>query len=175
MITYPPHRPTSLATIGSEWRSETGHLTLSFLPTILAYLPWVQGIINITQEPALSFFKSFPWKCSTPLNGPANVVAVMFWTAALLQDKLGSARSFSADFWAQRCRGREHQPIRARWKSLTHFYYYFFLPLGADGFSSVTLLASRPSHLTPSLSLYSSLTCLLMDRGWEKEVKVMSN
>lgn len=106
----------------SEWRSETGHLTLSSLPTILAYLPRGQGIINITQEPALSFFKSFPWKCSTPLNGPANAVAVMFWTAALLQDKLCSARSLSADFLAQRLRGCERQPVMARWKSLINFF-----------------------------------------------------
>lgn len=109
-ITCWPPSSTRLATASSEWRSETGHFTLSFLPTILAYLPRVQGIINITQEPALSFFKSFPWKCSTPLNGPANAVAVMFWTAALLQDKLCSARSLSADFLAQRLRGRERQP-----------------------------------------------------------------
>lgn len=87
---------------------------MSSLPTILAYLPQVQGIINITQEPALSFFKSFPWKCSTPLNGPANAVAVMFWTAALLQDKLCSARSLSADFLAQRLRGCERHPVMAK-------------------------------------------------------------
>lgn len=123
---------------------------MSFLPTILAYLPRVQGIINITQEPALSFFKSFPWKCSTPLNGPANAVAVMFWTAALLQDKLCSARSLSADFLAQRLRGRERQPVMARWKSLINF---FFLPLGTDCFSSVTFPASVPSHFTPSCPL----------------------
>lgn len=107
----------SLVAVWSERRSEPRHLTLSFLPAILAYLPRVQGIINITQEPALSFFKSFPWKCSTPLNGPANAVAVMFWTAALLQDKLCSARRLSADFLAQRLRGRERQPVMARWKS----------------------------------------------------------
>jgi hypothetical protein len=112
-------------TIWGEWRSEPGHLTLSFLPTILAYLPWVQGIINITQEPALSFFKSFPWKCSTPLNGPANAVAVMFWTAALLQDKLCSARRLSADFSAQRLGGRARQPVMARWKSLINSFTYW--------------------------------------------------
>ena len=109
-ITCWPPSPTRLATVWSKWWSETGHFTLPFLPTILAYLRRVQGTINITQEPALSFFKSFPWKCSTPLNGPADAVAVMFWTAALLQDKLCSARSLSADFLAQRLRGRERQP-----------------------------------------------------------------
>lgn len=43
--------------------------------------------INIAQA-ALSFFKPFPRKCSTPHNGPSNAVAVMSWTAAFLQDKL---------------------------------------------------------------------------------------
>lgn len=106
----------------SKWLSETRHLILSFLPTILAYLPWAQGIINITQEPALSFFKSFPWKCSTPLNGPANAVAVMFWTAALLQDKLSCAMRLSVDFLAQRLRGHECQLVTAIWKSLINFF-----------------------------------------------------
>lgn len=113
---------TSLYYDWSKWLSETRHLILSFLPTILAYLPWAQGIINITQEPALSFFKSFPWKCSTPLNGPANAVAVMFWTAALLQDKLSCAMCLSVDFLAQRLRGHECQLVTAIWKSLINFF-----------------------------------------------------
>lgn len=114
---------TSLYYGWSKWLSEIRHLILSFLPTILAYLPRAQGIINITQEPALSFFKSFPWKCSTPLNGSANAVAVMFWTAALLQDKLSCAMHLSVDFLAQRLRGHECQLVTAIWKSLINFFY----------------------------------------------------
>lgn len=139
---------------------------MSFLPTILAYLPRVQGIINITQEPALSFFKSFPWKCSTPLNGPANAVAVMFWTAALLQDKLCSARSLSADFLAQRLRGRERQPVMARWKSL--IFFFNLLVQTASQVSPSWLLppATLPLLIpSPSPKPTSSLQCHLMDRG----------
>lgn len=167
-FTCRPWSPTSLATVWSEWRSETGHLTLSSLPTILAYLPWVQGVINITQEPALSFFKSFPWKCSTPLNGPANAVAVMFWTAALLQDKLCSARSLSADFSAQRCRGCERQPAMARWKSLINFFTswcWLLLKCHLPGFHSSHLIPSCPLPWLPTPT--SSLLCP-MDRGWVK-------
>lgn len=70
----------------SKPNNTSPHVPLS---QILTYFQRLLVVINIAQELALSFFKSFPWKCSTPLNGLANAVAVMFWTAALLQDKLG--------------------------------------------------------------------------------------
>lgn len=171
-IACPPQSPASLATVWSEWRSETGHLTLSFSPTILAYLPWVQGIINITQEPALSFFKSFPWKCSTPLNGPANAVAVMFWTAALLQDKLCSARSLSADFLAQRLRGHERQPVMARWESLINFFtswYWLLLKCHLACFHPQPPHSFLPSPLAPTPT--SSLLGHQTDREWVNRPK----
>lgn len=115
----------------------------------------------------MSFFKSFPWKCSTPLNGPANAVAVRFWTAALLQDKLCSARRLSADSAAQGLRGREHQPATATWKSLINFFNLLVrtapqvspsrLP------SPVTSLLSASFHRRPTAT--SSLPCHLMARG----------
>ena len=99
-------------------------------------------IINIALEPALSFFKSFPWKCSTPLNGLANAVAVMFWTAALLQDKLSCAMCLSVDFLAQRLRGRACQLVTTAQKSLINI-----LPFGGDCCSSVTFPLSVPGHV----------------------------
>lgn len=73
---------------------------------ILTYLWRSLVVINIARQPALSFFKSFPWKCSTPPNGLANAVAVMFWTAALLQDKLGLRHApLSADTSRSKARG----------------------------------------------------------------------
>lgn len=84
------------------------------------------------KESALSFFKSFPWKCSTPLNGPANTVAVMSWTAVFLQDKLSCAMYLSVDFLARRLRGHERQLVMAAWKSLINFFSYSLLLIGAQ-------------------------------------------
>lgn len=83
--------------------------------------------INIAHA-ALSFFKPFPRKCSTPSNGPSNAVAVMSWTAAFLQDKLRHLTLVS--LWTNFLliatqsthtpthRGHHQQLLLATWKTL---------------------------------------------------------